>query len=299
MKLLSYGLDHRMEPRLALSLKGYTIDVMRASLWMKENRNAQDYLNLASSMRLALLDWKRSLSLLKNLEEALQGIDDLSGLIVYDRPVALAESDIVFFAPVPDPPSLRYFHAFDNENHSGFSFGNTQTLLGNHQELTHPELTAQAEIAAIIARDKDGSNLQIAGYCIANNWLDLSVSSKSDGSFMGIATSLGPYLVTADELASHQFGAGFNLDMQIRVNGAAVAEDSFKEMRTSFADMTRQSEKTRVQAGDILCSGSPVKSGLSPVLQKNDQLDIEIQALGVLSGSVIETESDNGFAYNE
>ncbi len=286
MKLLSYGLDHRMEPRLAISLKGYAVDVMRASLWMKENRKALDYLNLPSSMKLALQDWNRSFALLKNLEEALKGIDDLSSLSIYDRPVALLEPDIVFFAPVHDPPSLRYFHAFEKNDRSGFSFGNTQTLLGHLQKLTHSGLTAQAEMAAIVARNGDGGNLEIAGYCIVNNWLDIGGSYNRDGASSGVATSLGPYLVTADEIEPHKLGRGFNLDLQVRINGNPVIEGRFKDMKLNFLEMTGQSEKTRVLAGDVFCSGSPLNPNSNPVLKHNDHIEVEIQALGVLSTSV-------------
>lgn len=132
MKLLSYGLDHRMEPRLAFSLNGQVIDVMRASLWMKEHRQAIDYLSLPSSMSLALQDWGRSFSLLKQLKEAFESLD-AGSLSIFDRPVALPENEVAFFAPIPDPPSLRFFQALTSPSASGFNFGNTQTLFGQGQ----------------------------------------------------------------------------------------------------------------------------------------------------------------------
>ena len=134
MKLLSYGLEHRMDPRLAFSLNGYAVDVMRAALWMKENKGAQDFLNLPSSMKIALEDWSRSLSLLKDLENAFLSVG-FEQLNIYGRAVAIPESDIVFFAPVPDSSSLRYFQSFHSDNLSSFEFGNTQTLLGHQQAL--------------------------------------------------------------------------------------------------------------------------------------------------------------------
>ncbi|MCF7903957.1 MAG: hypothetical protein K9M49_02270 [Candidatus Marinimicrobia bacterium] len=162
MKILSYGLDQRMEPRLAFFLRGHVVDVMRASLWMKEDRGAQDFLNLASSMRLALEDWGRSYRLLKELEEAFLSVE-LEGLSVYKRPISLPETEVVFFAPIPDPPSLRHFNAFGENPISHFAFGNTQTLLGHRQALTVNGLAPQGEVAAIIARDKQNGPASIAG----------------------------------------------------------------------------------------------------------------------------------------
>ena len=279
MKLLSYGLDQRMEPRLAFSLNGYAVDVMRASLWMKENRNAQDYLSLPSSMKLALLDWGSSLPLLKNLEQALQNAD-LTDLSIYSRPVALLETDIVCFAPIPDPPSLRYFSAF--ESSGKFSFGNTQTLLGHNQPLAHTGLTARGELAAIIAGKENA--LQVAGYSIVNNWSNPGIASA--GLAYGMATSLGPYLVTADELAGHQLGQGFGLDLQLRLNGQPFSEASFKNMLIGFPEMIQKALKTRVQAGDVFCSGCPPDAKENGLIKPGDKVEIEIQVLGTLSNTV-------------
>ncbi len=284
MKLLSYGLDYRMEPRLAFSLGGQAIDVMRAALWMKEDRNAQDYLNLASSMRLILEDWPRSFSLLTQLEAAFKNINT-SGLSVHDRPVALAEDDIEFFAPIPDPPSLRFFDAFGDKSPGHFDFGQTQTLLGHKQNLTSSGLTPRGEMAAIIAVDKKSEVPIIAGYTIVNNWTDTQAKAAGKaGLALGQATTVGPYMVTADQVDSLKIGQGFNMDMQIRHNGVKGADSRLKEMNFSFSNMIQQAQKTHVLAGDVFCSGSPAKSDVT--LASGDLIDIEIQALGILSTMV-------------
>ncbi|MCF6238649.1 MAG: fumarylacetoacetate hydrolase family protein [Candidatus Marinimicrobia bacterium] len=291
MKLLSYGLDQSMEPRLAFSLGGFAVDVMRASLWMKENRNTPSYLTLASSMTLVLQDWNRSFPLLKNLAEAIQG-HELANLSVYGRAVALLESDIVYFAPVPAPPSLRYFTAF--EAGKTFAFGNTQTLLGHNQTLIHTGLSTQGEIAAIVAGT--GTNLEIAGYCIVNNWRDTRVS-PDEGLAHGLATSLGPYLITADELESHQLGKSLGLDMQIRLNGRIISESRFKTMLVSFPELIHQAAPTNIQPGDIFCSGSPQDPGKYEPGNPGDLIEIEIQVLGTLSTTIAQQTDDTVSAY--
>ena len=279
MKLLSYGLDRRMEPRLAFSLRGFAVDVMRASLWMKEDRNAQDFLNLASSLRLALEDWGRSFSLLKELEDAFQSLA-FENLSVYKRPVAMPESDIVYFPPLADPPAIRFFHAFSSQASSLFEFGQAQTLHGHRASLKHAGLTPQGEISAVIAADKEGGTPQIAGYAAFNNWVDMD---QEGGLATGKASSMGPWFISADEMEPHKMGTGFNLDMQLRVNGQAEKDGRFSKMAYSFTQMLEIAAQTGIKAGDILCSGSPLDSSNLPKTSRADVIDLEIQVLGVLN----------------
>ena len=284
MKLLSYALDYRMEPRLAFSLGGQAIDVMRASLWMKEDRNAQDFLNLASTMKLTLENWQRCFSLLVQLEDAFKNIDP-SGLKTHDRPVALAEDDIEFFSPIPDPPSIRFFNAYTGESPEYFDFGQTQTLLGHRQELNAAGLSPRGEIAAIIAATKYSENLEIAGYTVVNNWTAVQEKASGKTGFaLGQATTLGPYLVTADEVEPLKIGNGFNMDMQISLNDHTEVDTRLKDMNFSFADMIKSAKSSHVGAGDLFCAGSPSKRDFA--LSEGQKIDIEIQALGTLTTMV-------------
>lgn len=283
MKLLSYGLDRRMEPRLAFSLRGYAVDVMRASLWMKEDRNAQDFLNLASSLRLALEDWGRSFSLLKELEAAFESLA-FESLSVFKRPVALPESDIIYFPPIPDPPSVRCFQAFAEQRAQQFEFGHTQTLHGHRDSLKHVGLTPQGEIAAIIAADKQGGAPQVAGYAAFNNWTD---SEQEGGLANGKASSMGPWFISGDEVDPHKMGTGFNLDMQLRINDQVEQDGRFNKMSFSFTQMLELAIQTGVKAGDILCSGSPLDPTSPLKTKRSDRIDLEIQVLGVLNTTIV------------
>gem|GEM_PF-356620 len=280
MKLLSYGLDHRMEPRLALSINGYAVDVMRASLWMKRERNAQDYLTLPSSMRLALEDWDHARPLLETLQKALQGLD-LDAMKTNDRPVAMLESEIAFFSPVPDPPSLRLFQVFDPEAPQRFAFGNTQTLFGHGQPIPFGGLVPSPEMAAVISNPRGATQPEIAGFCIVNNWEDPEADANCPGSKKGVATSLGPYLVTGDELEHAKLGLGWNMAVSVTMNKQPVGEGRFKSMGISFEDMLHLAARTNLLAGDVLCSGSPLKQTMPS--HDEGSVDIEIQSLGLLS----------------
>jgi len=284
MKLLSYGLEHRMEPRLAFLLNGQAVDVMRASLWMKEERGAIDFLNLPSSMKLALENWEKSFSLLKALETAALSLD-FESLNIFGRPLSMPLADIAFFAPIPDPPSLRYFQASQPDGLASFTFGNTQTLLGHNQILSHAGLSPKAELAAIIAAKKEDEHCSVAGYCVLNNWFDPSLS-ENDGLSYGKASSLGPYFVTADELEPHKLGSGFSLDLQLRVNGQVTGEGRFRDMQLGFEEMITQAKPTRVLAGDVFCSGSPFGLDKGIAMKSGDKVEIEVQVLGTLSTRV-------------
>lgn len=288
MKLLSYALEHRMEPRLAFSLNGYAVDVMRAALWMKAERKAQDYLNLPSSLRLALEDWPRTRALLSDLIEVFQSLE-LSQLKAYDRQVAMPETEIAFFSPVPDPPGLRHFQAFGPTSEKGFSFGNTQTLLGHGQALEISGLHPSLEMAAIAANPRSGQDPEIAGFCVVNNWYDPQAQDDDFGGRWGLATSLGPYLVTADEIENQKMGLGYTLEAQIMHDRSASATGHFKDMQLSFQDMFRLAQRTRIQAGDLFFSGSPL--ALTQTLENASLVEVEIQSLGQLSTPITKLQN--------
>jgi len=202
MKLLSYGLDHRMEPRLAFALNGYVVDVMRAALWMKTQRGAREFLSLPATMQHALEDWPATLQLLQALQESFQELE-LDRLRAYDRAVALPEDAVAWFAPVPQPPALRFFQSFSDQP-LHFRFGQTQTLLGHQQDLTHAGLEPRVAMAAVLAVAPNSSQAEIAGYCILTHWINRK--SNNPGLQLGTATTLGPCLVTADELDHLRLG---------------------------------------------------------------------------------------------
>lgn len=279
MKLLSYGLDHRMEPRLAFSMNGYAVDVMRASLWMKSERGAQDFLTLPSSMRLLLEDWTQNQYLLHELIKALKG-QDLGGMITHGRPVAMELSDIVFFPPVPDPPAIRHFQAFQPQASGHFHFGNTQTLFGHGVALPVKGLIPAPEIAMVTARPIPIGPPEIAGYCGVNNWLNPQ-SPEGSGAELGVATSMGPFLVTADEMKDREFRMGFRLSAEITGATGPGLSGNFEAMDPGFSDMLKMAENTAVQAGDLFCSGTPFDSRTLTKIQAPIKIDFEV--LGTLS----------------
>src|SRR5438105_3886144 len=71
----------------------------------------------------------------------------------------------------------------------------------------------------------DEAEARIAGYCVMNDWSARDLQRREMKLSMGpvkgkdFATSLGPILVTPDEIGDRRSGCGYDLAMTARVNG--------------------------------------------------------------------------------
>jgi 2-keto-4-pentenoate hydratase/2-oxohepta-3-ene-1,7-dioic acid hydratase in catechol pathway len=113
------------------------------------------------------------------------------------------------------------------------------------------------------------------------------------------ATSLGPWLVTADEFAPDGVRAVPSAAMVARVNGVEYTRSNLDTVWWSFAEMiTYASESAPLRRGDVLGSGtcgtgcilelSLVHGGERyPWLRPGDQVELEVEGLGVLANHVV------------
>jgi 2-keto-4-pentenoate hydratase/2-oxohepta-3-ene-1,7-dioic acid hydratase in catechol pathway len=162
---------------------------------------------------------------------------------------------IRLLAPV-EPPTVRHFATFEELCETPrFTFGNPYSILGPADDVPVPPGSAAMdfglEVAAVIGRaGRDLSPADaaghIAGYTILNRW------SAPD-----TAMTLGPWLVTADELDCFRDGDGFlDLELAAYVNGERVGHDRLRHMGWTFADMVAYASRgTEVRPGDVLGSG--------------------------------------------
>lgn len=230
--------------------------------------------------------------------------------------------DVKLHAPLPNPTSIRDFMAFENHllnasKRSGlevhpqwyeipvFYFSNHQSIHGPGQSVEIPSTSKmfdyELEIAAIIG--KKGKNISasevdeyIFGYTILNDWSarDLQMQEMPVGlgpaKGKDAATSIGPYIVTKDELEQYKTGDVYDLKMTAKVNGKLISEGNFKEIHYSFGKMIeRASAGVTLYPGDIIGSGTVgtgclLESGpeVHPWLQPGDEVEMEITGLGVL-----------------
>jgi 2-keto-4-pentenoate hydratase/2-oxohepta-3-ene-1,7-dioic acid hydratase in catechol pathway len=115
------------------------------------------------------------------------------------------------------------------------------------------------------------------------------------------ATTLGPWLVTADEVADAHDADGFlRLAMTVRVNGVEIGRDLLSNMGWPFAELVAYaSVGTWVRPGDVLGSGTCGNGGClaelwgrrgatdPPPLQPGDVVQMTVERLGTITNTVV------------
>jgi fumarylacetoacetate (FAA) hydrolase len=256
-------------------------------------------------------------------------IDALADLLdaPADEPMPAAELD--FGPPILQPPSLRDFYAF--EQHVGtmwkrrgaeipdawyrlpiFYFSNTSEIRGPEDPVWAPagsqELDYELEVAALVdtpVRDLDAVRGEeaIGGYMILNDWSARDLQREETTVRLGpakakdFASTIGPWLVTPDELVDARRDKGYDLTMTASVNGEELSRGTWASSHFSFGEMVeRASADVRLRPGDILGSGT-VGTGclleikderLGRYLQPGDTVTLTVERLGTLSAPVVE-----------
>ena len=239
--------------------------------------------------------------------------------------------ELVLLPPIPDPPSVRDFYAFEQHVKTvrarrgvemipewyeipTFYFSNNSEIYGHDESIPYPvgsnELDIELEIACVIGREGKDIPVEeaadyIAGYTIMNDWSARDFQFKEMKLNLGpakgkdFATSIGPWLVTPDELASRrqESGAGERYDMTMiaHVNGKEISRGNFNQIYYSFPQMIAYaSRNARLRAGDVLGSGTvgtgcirEVGIEVQPWLQRGDVVELEIEGIGVLRNRIV------------
>ncbi|WP_251452511.1 fumarylacetoacetate hydrolase family protein [Microbacterium sp. Marseille-Q6648] len=199
-----------------------------------------------------------------------------------------------------------------------FYFTNPHTVLGPGEPLRPPvteRLDFELELAAVIGGvdGSDGANLDvdvaashIFGYTIMNDWSARDIQSREMKVRLGPAkgkdfgTSLGPWIVTADELVAFVDDDGFlAVRAEVRVNGELIGEDLVSNMGWPFPVLVAYaSRNSRVVAGDVLGSGTVGNGGClgelwgrageltPPPLAEGDVVAMTVEGIGELVAAV-------------
>ena len=244
-----------------------------------------------------------------------------------DDDLTLDPGDLTFGPPILRPVSFRDFYAF--ETHVAamwarrndtipeawyrlaiFYFSNVSELRGPGQPVWAPrgsmELDYELEIGALI--DAPATNVPpehaeqvIGGYFVLNDWsardLQRDESTVRLGPAKGkdFAVSIGPWLVTPDELADVRDGKGYRLTGTATVNGRECSHGSWAAIRHSFGEMlARASTDVHLRPGEIVGSGTIGGGSLLEVreatlgrfLEPGDVVTVEIERLGRLTSPV-------------
>jgi fumarylacetoacetate (FAA) hydrolase len=227
-----------------------------------------------------------------------------------------AFDEVHLLAPVPDPPSVRDFFAFEGHVAAGFRrrgkeipaawheapafyFSNPASIHGPGEPVRRPTSTQmldfELEIAAVVGRD-----VEIAGFMLMNDWSARDIQAHEMTVALGphkgkdFATSLGPWMTTPDELRYE--GGRLHLEATVTVNGREVARSSAAEQRYSWPELVAHAARdTRLRPGDVLGSGT-LNGGclleLGPLagdrfIEPGDTVELSAPGLGTLRTPVV------------
>src|SRR4051812_41656132 len=154
-----------------------------------------------------------------------------------------------------------------------FYFTNPYALIGAHDDVAVPpgsrRFDFELEVAVVVGRD--GASLSpeeardhVFGYTILNDWSARDLQTREMRVSLGpakgkdSATTLGPWLVTADELEPYRDDDGFlALDLRVSVNDVEIGQDLLSNMGWPFEELISYASRgTEVRAGDVLGSGT-------------------------------------------
>ncbi len=225
------------------------------------------------------------------------------------RHAEYALADVDFRAPVLHPPSVRDFYAFEQHVRTArasrglevpeewyeipvFYFSNPAAIYGPEDEIPYPagteELDYELEVAAII-----GAAGRIGGFTIMNDWSARDLQRAEMRVGLGpakgkdFATSLGPIVVTPDELD------GTRGVMVARVNGEERSRGDLADLHHPWeAIVAHAARNTHLRAGDVLGSGTVgtgciLEHGDGRWLQRGDVVELEVEGIGVLRNRIV------------
>src|SRR6516162_590759 len=153
-----------------------------------------------------------------------------------------------------------------------FYFACPATVLGPYDDAPMAPGSAwqdfELEIAAVIGTT--GKDLSVAeaeqaiiGYMIFNDWSARDLQQLEGQLAIGQAkgkdsgVTLGPYLVTPDELESYRRDGKLSLDVTARVNDAVIGSGSTAQMDWSFGELISYvSRGVTLTPGDVIGSGT-------------------------------------------
>ncbi|MGZ3599920.1 MAG: fumarylacetoacetate hydrolase family protein [Ktedonobacterales bacterium] len=336
MKLVTYvrsGAGQGGRAGVLLGNGDFVLDVATLGLWAAHHGTALPEVYATQGLPVTMLE------LLNLGPDALVGVraaletaqkarrDDLQA----EDGLAHELSAVSLRTPVPNPPTIRDFYAFEQHVKAArarrgvgmipewyqiavFYFSNTAALFGTDEPVPYPrlsqELDFELELAAVIGRE--GSDIPaeeapgyIAGYMVMNDWSARDLQREEMKMNLGpakgkdFATSLGPWLVTPDELEDKRIGSGkderYDLAITGRINGDHLTNANAKDLYFTFPQMIeRAAQHVRLRPGDIIGSGTCGTGCILELgterhrwLQPGDVVEMEIERLGLLRNTIV------------
>ena len=199
--------------------------------------------------------------------------------------------DVTLLAPIPRPPSMRDGLGFldhlrgcyralgrPDELHPvwsqtpAFYFANVGSVIGPHDDVPVAPgsrmFDFELEVGAVVGRggrDLDPATAEghIVGYTLFNDWTarDHQLRDSAQGIGMGkskdSATTLGPALVTVDELERYRRDGRLAFELTATVNGKELTRGTLDQMDWSFGELLAfVSRGVTLAPGDVIASGT-------------------------------------------
>lgn len=246
---------------------------------------------------------------------------------------AIDLAEVELLAPL-EPASVRDFVAFEEHvegvrrsvdgavgvpdawyDAPAFYFTNPHAILGPEAEVPFPAACEardfELEVAAVVATEgrsvpPEEAGAYVFGYTILNDWSARDLQGREMQVGLGpakgkdFATTLGPWIVTADELEPYRDEDGLlDLLCTVSVNGVEVGRDRLSNVGWTFETMIAYASRdSRVVAGDVLGSGTVGNGGClaelwgrhgsqePKPLQPGDVVTLEVEGIGTLTNTV-------------
>jgi 2-keto-4-pentenoate hydratase/2-oxohepta-3-ene-1,7-dioic acid hydratase in catechol pathway len=242
-------------------------------------------------------------------------------------------------SPVLRPPTVRDFMVYEEHATAQgtrrredawyrmpiFYFSSPLCIYGPEDQIPYPSaaerLDYELELGCVIGRE--GSNIAeadgldyIAGFLIFNDWSARDL--QTDESAVGLgpakgkdsASSLGPWLVTADEMAPYLRDGRLGVKCTSKVNGDFWLKDGDGSVayHTWGAVVERASRDSFIVPGDVLGTGTVGGGSIGEAIRKGydkarflkpgDVVEFEVEGIGVLRNTVgPKAISDAGYRY--
>jgi fumarylacetoacetate (FAA) hydrolase len=280
-------------------------------------------------------------------EKAMRLLKSFEQKLIDNADFMKSVEDYQLLAPVPQPRSCRDGYAFrqhvatarrnrgigmipEFDQYPIFYFTNHNAVFGPGEISLMPDhfrqLDFELEVAIVIG--KQGRNIHaedadeyIAGYTIMNDFsartLQMEEMLMNLGPAKGkdFATTIGPWLVTNDELEAYRTttkinhtGAQYDMPMTCTINDMQVSAGNLNEMDWTFAEIIeRASYGVDLYPGDVIGSGT-VGTGcflelngtaklnnpahIPQWLKEGDVVSLKVKGLGELTNVIKAEQTD-------
>jgi 5-carboxymethyl-2-hydroxymuconate isomerase len=175
------------------------------------------------------------------------------------------------------------------------------SLVGHNQPMLLPpeseQLDYEGEIAIVIGKEgrrirKENALSYIVGMTLCNegclrDWMRHGKFNVTQGKNFDASGSLGPYLVTSDEV-----DPATDMHLSTKVNGELRQDTKTSLMMMPFADLIAYvSCFTTLKPGDVISTGTPVGTGMGfdppKWLNAGDLVEVNVPQLGTLRNEIV------------